>query len=1213
MWPARGAANVFAYGQLGLFPRSVLRLTTALSQTQEENMRIARRRPANRVRFTSQASRAVRSAIDTLESRRHLDASYFNLAGGQLLQDWSNVGLITTDDNWSGVPSIQGFRGDGLAGGTAVDPQTITAANDPGVLDVNANRSDPSVFNTGGVAEFDGIPNPVVAFQGSGTARAPYLQFYLNTTGLTPAAGVPITYNLRDVDAGFSNAPTNTTQAIQPVALQYRVGTTGVWTNIPSGFVANANDVGDTKVTAVATNLPTDANNQAQVQVRIMMSDAVGTDAFTGVDDIVIGSPSTTPTFTLNTNNLSVNEGAGTVSVNVIPSNITTSTTVRIRTVAGSAVAGSDYSAIDQLLTFTNNTQQTISVPLTNDGVAEATESFVIELYNPAAGSQTGTPSVATISVIDNDQQVPSSPVIVNEVNTNPPGNDGSNEYIEIRGTPGQSLFGVKLLVIKGNPLSSPNGSGGIDNSFDLSGLNIGSSGYLVIKSSTGGPAIPSGTTVVTDAIFDNAASAVGGIRDDSVSFALVFNQNPIFGGIDLDTTDLGTLSLPAGSTMLDAVGYLSTNTANHRVYGANVTILPNAVGAISRFADNLAANTDAGGASDPAAVAAWASGNLQGTDPAGLLYNVPTSSTNLASVSAPALTPGAANFLPTSGPGTLQFTTSALKVFENVSTITFTVTRTAGSVGAVSANWATSNGSAVAPGDYTAASGTVSFGAGDLTPQTFTVTVNNDTLAEADETFNLTLTNPTNGATLGTNSVVNVTIGASDQTAPVVINEVLANPPGNDGPGFEYIELRGTPGLNVGGLYVLGVEGDAGGTQGLANLVLQLPTGALIGSNGLLLIRGTTSTPASIEAGTSIVTFAALDSASGAIQNGSQSVILVNPGSNTFTTTSDLDAANNGVLTLPSGATLLDAVGWKDVAAATDFAYGVDLTQLNGTALRYTNEAVSRLVDEGTPLSGGAWFGGTLQTAAPTLYQPTFAASGNPASFNLPTGSGSPNITPGGVNYPGTVVDTTPPTVTSKVKNYITGLSVAITFSEDVSASLASGDFTLVNNTTPVSINASNINVSYNTSTNVATLTFTGVTGASVPGTLPNGNYTLSFGGTANAIEDAAGNDLAAESFGFKWVTGDSNDSGSTNFDDLLVLAANYNTTLSGPDYSKGDFNYSGNVNFDDLLLLAANYNVVIAGNLGAGTLLAPPPAPATGSDTEEDDTPSFGDSVIA
>jgi len=39
-----------------------------------------------------------------------------------LSQDCSNTGLITTNDDWSGVASIIGYRGDGLTTATGVDP-----------------------------------------------------------------------------------------------------------------------------------------------------------------------------------------------------------------------------------------------------------------------------------------------------------------------------------------------------------------------------------------------------------------------------------------------------------------------------------------------------------------------------------------------------------------------------------------------------------------------------------------------------------------------------------------------------------------------------------------------------------------------------------------------------------------------------------------------------------------------------------------------------------------------------------------------------------------------------------------------------------------------------------------------------------------------------------------------------------------------------------
>jgi fibronectin-binding autotransporter adhesin len=68
--------------------------------------------------------------------------------------------------------------------------------------------------------------------------------------------------------------------------------------------------------------------------------------------------------------------------------------------------------------------------------------------------------------------------------------------------------------------------------------------------------------------------------------------------------------------------------------------------------------------------------------------------------------------------------------------------------------------------------------------------------------------------------------------------------------------------------------------------------------------------------------------------------------------------------------------------------------------------------------------------------------------------------------------------------------------------------------------------------------------------------------------------------------LAGDANLDGSVNFDDLLRLAASYNT--SSRAWSQGDFNYDANVNFDDLLLLAANYNLTFAGSFEGDWALA-------------------------
>lgn len=211
-----------------------------------------------------------------------MTSEYRTLVNSPFTQDWTDIGLITADDNWSGVPRIVGYRGDDLATATGADPQTITGDGTP-VVDVNANQINPNTFNAGGVAEFE-IANPVVALTGSGTADAPFLLIYLNTVGV---ANVNVSYNLRDLDGSVDNA-------IQQVALQYRVGTTGAFTNIPAGYVADATTgpSSATQVTPINVTLPTAAENQSQVQLRIITTNAIGNDEWVGLDDISIsGTP----------------------------------------------------------------------------------------------------------------------------------------------------------------------------------------------------------------------------------------------------------------------------------------------------------------------------------------------------------------------------------------------------------------------------------------------------------------------------------------------------------------------------------------------------------------------------------------------------------------------------------------------------------------------------------------------------------------------------------------------------------------------------------------------------------------------------------------------------------------------------------------------------------------------------------------------------------
>lgn len=90
-------------------------------------------------------------------------------------------------------------------------------------------------------------------------------------------------------------------------------------------------------------------------------------------------------------------------------------------------------------------------------------------------------------------------------------------------------------------------------------------------------------------------------------------------------------------------------------------------------------------------------------------------------------------------------------------------VTRSNGA-GVASVQYATTNLTATAGADYTATTGTLNFAAGEAS-KAVSISINNDTVAEPDETFTFTLSNPIN-ATLGTPANATVTIVDDDTHA---------------------------------------------------------------------------------------------------------------------------------------------------------------------------------------------------------------------------------------------------------------------------------------------------------------------------------------------------------------------------------------------------------------------------------------------------------------
>lgn len=121
--------------------------------------------------------------------------------------------------------------------------------------------------------------------------------------------------------------------------------------------------------------------------------------------------------------------------------------------------------------------------------------------------------------------------------------------------------------------------------------------------------------------------------------------------------------------------------------------------------------------------------------------------------------------------PGQLSFVSSQFSVNETGGTATINVQRTGGTEGAVSVDFATSDGSAISGADYESTTGTLNWAAGEGGTKSFDVPVLDDAEEENDETVNLALSNPTGGAGLGT-STATLEIGDDDRTGNCVEDE---------------------------------------------------------------------------------------------------------------------------------------------------------------------------------------------------------------------------------------------------------------------------------------------------------------------------------------------------------------------------------------------------------------------------------------------------------
>jgi len=444
---------------------------------------------------------------------------------------------------------------------------------------------------------------------------------------------------------------------------------------------------------------------------------------------------------------------------------------VTVSTANGTAIAGQDYTAATATLNFAEGvTSQTLDVPVLNDALVEGNETVLLNFSNYSGCGLTGGAGLLTITDDDDGAAIIWAIDTANNLlrfSADTPG-------VIITSVPVTGLLaGERLVGIDFRPATGQLYALGVLNAGGrLYTLNLGTGAATLIGA---GFTLPqsAGTGLGTDYGFDfnptvDRIRIIADSRDN-------FRVNPDTGGIAGSDT-----ALTAGAVVVGAAydrNYVASPQPATTLYGidANTDQLVTIGGIDSNPSPNLGAVTAVGslGVNTSTIVGFDVINGAEGKaysvltvggQPALYTINLATGAATPIGLTAQIVDISAATA------GTVQLAVSGQVVSEAAGTATITVTRTGGANGSITVTASTSDGTATAPGDYTATTVTLTFPEG-VTSRTFTVPIVNDNIDEPDEAFNVTLS-ANIGGRITAPSTQTVTI-ADDDLSAISINDI--------------------------------------------------------------------------------------------------------------------------------------------------------------------------------------------------------------------------------------------------------------------------------------------------------------------------------------------------------------------------------------------------------------------------------------------------------
>lgn len=436
---------------------------------------------------------------------------------------------------------------------------------------------------------------------------------------------------------------------------------------------------------------------------------------------------------------------------------------VTISTASGTATAGSDFTAVSQTLSWADGELgvKTITVPILDDLLADAGETFTINLSNPTGGAVLSTRKTETVTIVDDDQpgifEFSTAEFTAHE-------NDATGLLTVTRQDGHVGAVSVHYSVTGGTAVA------GLNFNLATGTLNFadGEISKTISVSLLDDLLLSEDKTVVVTLDTPSGGATLGSVP--AARLTIVDNEVPKGGQF--------TLSSPDFEVREDGGGYLVTVLRVGGSDGAASVKLSAAPGTARSGLDFLPFDVtlqfDPGQTSSSIFIPVFDNADVNSERTVLVSLSEPTGSVVLTTNTAPTLGTSFATLHITDNdafpvrltPGSLGFQTGTLTVSEGAGRVPIVVFRDEGSAGAVSVMLHINPGTAESGRDLTAGSVLVEFADSEIS-KTIMVPLRNDFINESTETFTVTLDTVTGGAVLGALDSTTVNI-ADDDSSPL-------------------------------------------------------------------------------------------------------------------------------------------------------------------------------------------------------------------------------------------------------------------------------------------------------------------------------------------------------------------------------------------------------------------------------------------------------------